>query len=127
QSFPVYRCSSTMTTAGPSKPLVSEDGKRLRHGSVKCEELDRRVRSEVAAAFLFAPTDFLPGTADDRSDLQRAQTELAAVRASLDQVTEAVGDPDFQTAVLKKRAAALRDQEAALVAAVDEITNRSAQ
>ncbi len=125
-SFPVYRCSSTMTT-GPSLPILSEDGKRKRHGSVKCVELDKLVRSEVAAAFLFAPTNLLPGTADDFSDLQRAHAELAAVRTALDQVAEAVGDPDFPTAVLKKKAAALREQEAALEAQIHEITNRSAQ
>lgn len=126
-TYPVYRCSSTTTTPGPSAPIIGEDGKRKRHGSVKCDELDKRVRSEVAAAFLFAPRDFLPGTADDFSDLQRAHAELASIRKSLEEVAEAVGDPDFPVAVLKKKAATLRQQEAALTDQIDEIASRSAQ
>jgi site-specific DNA recombinase len=124
-SWPVYRCSSTMSSGGGKQEEGSAP--RLRHSSIKCAELDVCVRSAVASAFLFAPTSMLPGTAEDTAGLHRAQEELSAVRAALGEVAEAVGDPDFPVAVLKKKAAGLRERETQLVGEVESIVTRSAQ
>lgn len=123
-SFPVYRCAGRLKAS--AVPDMDEDGKRLRHASAKCDELDDRVRGAVVAAFMFLPTSELPGDPTDAADVRRIQEQLIESRRQSEAVSESMGLPGFSAATLRRRAAALAKEQETLQAELDDVAVRSA-
>lgn len=126
QSFPVYRCGRQAGGVPKEKAHTGEDGRRVTHAAVKCEELDQIVKNQVISTFLFAPSGLLPTDGGTAADLRRLQSRLREVQQIQADISELVGTPGFKVAVMKRRAGELAAEEQVLLTEIEALRRNSA-
>ncbi len=113
---PYYICTSRINRNVPS------DGKT--HPTIRSRILERRVREEVVAAFLYGPAELFPG--HDDGSLGRLHKELKDVQRRMGRLEQAIEDGDIKRGRVGGRMAALEREEEALLRGIQEAQARAA-
>lgn len=114
--FSVYRCRSRG---------VGFKGEDRRHPTIKTDDLDPLVRSEVAAAFMMTQAE-MPST-PQALEVGLLHRRLGEVRQGRADLLELAGTPGFSVAHTAKRGAELAAEEARIEVTLAEHVRRSAQ